>query len=219
MTITSGEREFRLRRFSDDFAQILRERILTGELHSGERLNEVQLGKEFGISRSPIREALQALAGEGLVEFVAGKGAFVGGLTVQEVRDLGGVREALETHAVGIVAGSVDSAGIVALDASLEVHDGYRSKDEEPDFHSMMLRLAGNPRLEQAAAAVTARLRLARSRSALRPGRIAQARAEHEAIVTAIQGNDRQAAIEHMRTHIHRATENACAALATRSEA
>lgn len=214
MTVADGERDFRFRRFSDDFAQILRERIGQGELRSGERLNEVQLAREFGISRSPIREALQALAGEGLVEFVAGKGAYIGGISVQEVRDLGAVREALETHAVRIISDEIGADGIAALQASLDIAGGYRSHVQDLDFHETILRLTGNARLEQSATAVAAQLRLARSRSAQCPGRIAEARQEHRAIIAAIQEGDRGTAVGQMRAHIQRATHNACLALA-----
>lgn len=210
---TSGS-GFQQRRFSDDFARLLRVRILSGELEAGQRLNEVQLSKEYGISRSPIREALQALAGEGLVRFVAGRGAFVGGLTVQEARDLGGVREALETHAVGMVVDRLDPGALAMLRASVDVLDGgYLDEDDAADFHSTILRLTGNSRLENHAASVTAHLRLARSRSATREGRVAAASAEHRTILAAIESGDRTAAVEAMRVHIRRATDNACAAL------
>lgn len=216
MTFDAGDGGFRLRRFSDDFARILRERILAGELEAGSRLNEVQLSKEFGISRSPIREALQALAGEGLVTFVAGKGAFVGGITAQEARDLGAVREALETHAVGIVADRIDDAALAALEAVLAVDEsGYADGGVgRIDFHATLLRLSGNERLEHAAMVVAAHLRLARSRSATQPGRVSDASGEHRLILEALRAGDRQGAIDAMRLHLQRATENACAALA-----
>lgn len=205
---------FRQRRFSDDFAKLLRARILSGELDAGQRLNEVQLAKEYGISRSPIREALQALAGEGLVQFTAGKGAFVGGLTVADARDLGGVREALETHAVGIVVDRLDAESLAMLRAAVDVLEGsYAADDDRFDFHGTILRLSGNPQLEQHAASVTAHLRLARSRSAATTGRIAEARGEHGTIFAAMERGDRHAAIEAMRSHIQRATQNACAVL------
>lgn len=214
MTI-GGESGFQVRRFSDDFARILRERILTGALAAGERLNEVQLSKEFGISRSPIREALQALSGEGLVQFVAGRGAFVGGLTAEEARDLGAVREALETHAVGVVASRLDERALALLEQSLSVDEaGYVDGGQGTlDFHATILRLTENSRLEQAALSVAAHLRLARSRSATRPGRVAEASDEHRVIFEALRRGRREAAVEAMRVHIQKATENACAAL------
>jgi GntR family transcriptional regulator, rspAB operon transcriptional repressor len=205
---------FRQRRFSDDFAKLLRARILSGELDAGQRLNEVQLSKEYGISRSPIREALQGLAGEGLVQFIAGKGAFIGGLTVADARDLGGVREALETHAVGIVVDRLDAENLAMLRASVDVLEGSYADDVDRfDFHGTILRLSGNPQLEHHAASVTAHLRLARSRSAATTGRLAEAGGEHRKILAAIERGDRRAAVEAMRSHIQRATQNACTAL------
>ncbi|GAA1062330.1 GntR family transcriptional regulator [Agromyces bracchium] len=207
-----SEATFAQRRFSDDFAGILRRRILDGEMKGGDRLNEVQLSNEYGISRSPIREALMALAGEGLVTFVAGKGAFVREVTVQEVRELGQVREALESFAVELVAQNATPEQLEALaeNSGVGASSGVVSDD---DFHRTILDLAGNERLTQYASHVIARLRMARSRSAGVPGRVEDAAAEHAAILTAIRAGDTSAASEAMRSHLRAATESASAAL------
>lgn len=202
---------FEVRRFSDDFARILRERIVRGEMAGGDRLNEVQLSQEYGISRSPIREALMSLAGEGLVTFVAGKGAFVREVGIDEVRDLGEVRQALESFAVERIATTATPEQLDRLTEHLGVGDHVGGSDA--DFHRLLLELAGNERLTQYAQHVIARLRMARARSADLPGRIGEATAEHRAIVDAVRSGDAAAASAAMREHVARATESACAAL------
>lgn len=212
---------FTVRRFSDDFARILRERILSGELTPGDRLNEVKLAAHYGISRSPIREALQALSGEGLVTFVPGRGAFVGGLTVVEIREIGQIREALESYAVRLVATSATPEQLDGLAKSVDVIDHAGDNDPEcaqRDFHAEVLRLAGNGRLEQHAATVATLLRAARSRSATIPGRVDNAAQEHQVILEALRLGDVDAAADAMQAHIRKATDNACAAMEATEE-
>lgn len=201
-----SESGFTVRRFSDDFARLLRGRILGGDLQPGERLNEVHLAERYGISRSPIREALQALAGEGLVTFVAGKGAFVHELTASEVQNLGEIREALESQAARLVAERATATQVDELERSVAVTE---TPGEDADFHAVMLRLSGNPRLEFLGGSTAARLRLARTQSATDPERVARATDEHRAIVAAIRAGDVETAGVAMREHVARATESA----------
>lgn len=202
--------EFTVRRFSDDFAKLLRGRILGGDLQPGERLNEVHLAERYGISRSPIREALQALSGEGLVTFVAGKGAFVQELTAQEVINLGEVREALETQAARLVAVRATADQLDELERSASITDDPNGEGPSA-FHLVLFRIAGNPRLELIGVSTAQRLRLARARSASDGQRLVQATAEHHEVVAALRAHDPDRASALMRDHIKRATESAAA--------
>ena len=206
-----SETQFTVRRFSDDFADILRKRILAGELKAGERLNEVRLAETYGISRSPIREALQALSGEGLVRFVAGRGAFVGGLTPDEVREHGELREALEAHAARLAATRADAAGLAVLESTIERSDVAPGDegDSATDFHTCLLELADSQQLKALGMSTIARMRLARSSSATRPGRLEQAVVEHREIYEAIRDGDVDRAGDSARTHVSRAWQNA----------
>jgi DNA-binding GntR family transcriptional regulator len=204
-----SDSRFTVRRFADDFVPLLRNRILSGELEEGERLNEVKLAEQYGISRSPIREGLQALAAEGLVRLVPGRGAFVTAMTPEEVRELGQLREAIESHAARLVAESADPQAIETLARSVDLLENL---DAATDFHTVLLQVAGNSRLEQTGLSIAARLRLARSRSATRPGRLDEAAEEHRAIIDAIRTGDPDIAGAAMRAHIARATESAVSA-------
>jgi len=193
------------RRFADDFVPLVRRQILEGELREGERLNEVKLAEQYGISRSPIREGIQALAAEGLVRLVPGRGAFVAAMTAEDVRELGQVREAIESHAARIVAEAGDPERIARLERAVEALESA----VEADFHRVLLEATGNERLVTVGASVADRLRLARSRSATRPGRVDEAVEEHRSILEAIRSGDGDAAASAMLRHVARATESA----------
>src|SRR4051794_27841584 len=80
--------------------EVLRERILDGTIRPGERLNEVTLAAALGISRGPLREAIQRLTSEGLLTVISHRGAFVRTFSRAEVVELYELRAALELHAV-----------------------------------------------------------------------------------------------------------------------
>ena len=80
----------------DSIADRLRASILEGALRPGERIVELTVARQLGVSRAPLREALWQLAKEGLVRFVANRGAFVADLSADDVRDIFDVRESLE---------------------------------------------------------------------------------------------------------------------------
>ena len=86
--------------FSQQTEVALREMILAGEIAPGERINEVALAGELGISRGPLREAIQRLVSGGLLTVISHRGAFVRTFTPGEIVDLYGLRSALELHAV-----------------------------------------------------------------------------------------------------------------------
>jgi len=88
----------------DEVADSLRDMILSGRLPPGERLNEVRLATELGISRGPLREAVQHLRGEGLLEVVRRRGSFVVALSIDDVVDIYELRAAIEGRAARILA-------------------------------------------------------------------------------------------------------------------
>lgn len=156
--------------FSAQAVDVLRGMVLSGQLRAGERLNEVELANALGISRGPLREAIQRLRSEGLLTAVSGRGAFVRTFTSESLSDLFEVRIALETHAVRLIGRRADpAAGIILQDLlertqeKLDSGDGY---PEDQDFHRRLLELSGNPALMETATEVHRQIQLARSRSA-----------------------------------------------------
>lgn len=148
---------------------VLRERAMRYEFRPGERINEQALGREFGISRPPLREALNRLVAEGFLGFVMNRGFFRKSITVEEVFDLYQVRIALERRALYLAVGRALNADIAALDAFWA---GVQSKAAElsaadllladEEFHRRMVALAGNKELSAFLEQVTRRIHVAR---------------------------------------------------------
>src|SRR4030043_728654 len=98
----------------------LKKRIINHSLKSGEPLNESVLTKELGISKTPIREALQQLEKEGFVENIPGKGSFVSRISVQDIREIFEIREILECEAIKRAALKSDPDKIESIKKKFE---------------------------------------------------------------------------------------------------
>jgi DNA-binding GntR family transcriptional regulator len=186
--------------------------ILEGDLPPGERLSESGLARRFGISRGPLREAIGQLEGRGLVERVSNLGARVVALDRSDLLALMEVREALEGMACWLAATRMAEADIARLRDLLEIHAqaepmvsgrGYFQGAGDRDFHQIIMRASGNARLAaQIGSELYPLLRLYRHRLSMRPGRPAEALAEHREILDALAERDPDRAQEAMRRHI-----------------
>jgi DNA-binding GntR family transcriptional regulator len=190
------------------------EAISAGEFEPGQRLSEADLARRFGISRGPLREALQRLEGR-LVVRRARVGVHIIELSADAIRELFTIREALEGLAARLAAENAEKSDIKALrnllsrhakDPALKAGAAYRQGTFDTDFHATIVRLAGNLRLENLLLEnLYYQLRLYRYRSSVKSGRALLAFDEHVAIVDAIESGNPDASEEAMRTHIHNA--------------
>lgn len=171
-------------------------------------MKEIEVSRDLGISRAPIREAIQNLANEGLVELVPHRGAIVAIFGAEEVRELYEVREALEIMATRLAAERASDRQLTELQGMLETTgirlegDVNASYPRDLDFHNRIFELAGNTKLEDMANGITAQLRLARFRSGARPGRAGDSYREHIAVFEALKEKDPNKAEKAMRKHI-----------------
>lgn len=192
-----------------DLATRIREMILRGELVPNQRLVESDLSEEFGASRPAVREALRELAGEGLVERVANRGARVRAVGFEEAIEIAEARRALESLCAGKAAETVTDAEIEelrALGTAMEraVADGdreaYAARNRE--MHDRVHEISG----QQTAIQLIRRLRGQNVRQQFRlaqqPGRPDVSVVEHVAIIEAIASRDRQAAEQAMASHL-----------------
>jgi DNA-binding GntR family transcriptional regulator len=204
--------------FSDRVERALRDRILHGDVAPGDRLNEVEIAGELGVSRGPIREALQRLASDGLVELQAHRGAFVRRLGPEEVRDLFEVRLALETTVARLAAGRATDAQLADLDALARAgsdpvgHADVRFQGAR-DLHARLAEATGNAALIAHLTLVNQELRLLRTRSGEVPARAEHAVAEHAEIVAAVRAGDADGAAAAMEAHLRSALTHALAAM------
>ncbi|AWB93830.1 GntR family transcriptional regulator [Aeromicrobium chenweiae] len=192
----------------------LREEIVQGERPTGSRLNEVEIAADLGVSRGPVREALQRLAHHGLVTLESHRGAFVRSLDLGEVRELFEVRIALECEAAELAAIRIDRSGLGSLvqaqeQAVSEVRLGPRAGVFDTlDVHELIVRQAGNQRLADAVTQVNTQLRLARSRSGATGTRAREAVDEHRQLITALTSRDPEGARLAMKAHLTASLQN-----------
>lgn len=187
---------------------VLRDMLLRGNFEPSQRINEVEMANALGISRGPLREALQRLASEGLVRLVSHRGAFVPDFSVEQVHELWELREALETMGARLAAQRRSKADVEELHSMLHQTEAMLTANStEPyphdlDFHQRVLILSGNQMLVDRAREVSSLLHLARAKSASRPTRARNAFQEHLAIARAIEDGDMDAAGNAMRAHL-----------------
>lgn len=188
--------------FSGQSVEVLREMVVTGQLRSGQRLNEVELARALGISRGPLREAINRLKGEGLLTSVNLRGTFVRTFARTELRDLYEVRIAIETHALRITS----SSGFDGLKALLVKTEGAMNSTTAPyprdlDFHDLLVLSTGNEALVRVARENNRQIHLARSISAHNPERARVALDEHVAIVELLIDGDPRVAEVLLESH------------------
>lgn len=207
--------------YADRSVAVLRTMILDGRLLPGARLNEVHLSQALGISRGPLREALRRLSSEGLIDIVPHRGACVSSFSAGQLQELYELRIALECHAARLVAERADRSGVKELAAELDGAARLLDQEDCPypsdqDFHGTLLRLADSRELIEAAASVTARISLARSKSASQPERARAALEEHRQVLAALSDGDADKAARLLRAHLMASLENAVSLLAPR---
>jgi DNA-binding GntR family transcriptional regulator len=154
------------------FASIVGERIraniIGGVLAPGSQLNEVELAESFGVSRGPVREALQRLIQEGLLRSEPHRGVFVPVMSAEDIEDIYLAREALETAAVRrITATSRAATAYKALDkivrgmeSAEQAGDWGLVASRDLDFHTALVAAAESPRLERMFTTVISETRL-----------------------------------------------------------
>ena len=211
----------------DKLASQLHARVLSGELPSGTRLRQEALAEEFGVSRTPVREALQKLEAGGLVELQPHRGAVVRGLSPREIRDAYEVRAALEALAARLAAERITREQLerlnhaqgkfrAALKRTAARRRGGREVGEREiglwgsandEFHQTIHEASGNDVLVGALAQLhrnfprdLSRLVVSESTAMLE----ANVR-EHEAILDALSRHDATTAHELMQKHVARA--------------
>ena len=197
--------------------------ILDGTLRPGDPLGEVDLATRIGVSRTPVREALQRLAMEGLVTWVPGRGAFVSGLSVPDIVELFQLREALESHSARLAAASPARAtmteylGRFADSRTYVADDTMRYFELTAAFDSAVADLAANGRIRIALDEVWAQAARIRRMSNRNMSRIVESIGEHEAIARAIAAGDGNAAAAAAGLHISNSLRNVIESLATQS--
>jgi DNA-binding GntR family transcriptional regulator len=197
-----------------EVAELLRQRIFQRELEPGSWIDELKLAEEYGISRTPLREALKVLAAEGLVTMKVRRGAYVTEVSEKDLSDVYHLLSLLESDAAGVVAQKATPAQIKELQAmheQLEAAAGNREKffAINERFHMRLLEIAGNRWRDQMVADLRKVMKLNRHNSLLKSGRIEESMNEHRAIMKALVKRDAAGAALRMQAHFSNGLEAA----------
>ncbi|GKS98330.1 GntR family transcriptional regulator [Acidovorax sp. SUPP3434] len=190
----------------EEVAEQLRQRIFRRELQPGSWIDELRIAEEFGISRTPLREALKVLAAEGLVTMKVRRGAYVTEVSDKDLRDVYHLLALLESDAAGVVAASATAEQLRELEglhrelaASVDDRERFFAVNER--FHMRVLEMADNRWRNQMVADLRKVMKLNRHNSLLKQGRIDESLREHGRVLAALQAHDAQAAACAMREH------------------
>ncbi|EJL85390.1 transcriptional regulator [Polaromonas sp. CF318] len=198
----------------EEVAELLRQRIFSRELAPGSWIDELKLAEEYGISRTPLREALKVLATEGLVTMKVRRGAYVTEVSERDLTDVYHLLALLESDAAGVVATQATPSQLKELQGlheELEKAAGNRERFFEINeaFHMRLLEIANNRWRDQMVADLRKVMKLNRHNSLLKSGRIEESLAEHRAIMQALAAHDAEATAQRMREHFRNGLEAA----------
>ena len=193
----------------DELAVRLRRMIVENELEPGARINERGLCDQFGVSRTPLREAIKVLAREGYVRLTPNRGAAVAELTAADLEEAFPIMGALEALAGELAATNATDAQIAAiLDDHVRMRAAYEAGDRPTYFalneaiHLAIAEASGNATLEQMQRSLDGRVRRGRYQANISASRWRQAMEEHEEIAEALEARDASRLGDVLRRHL-----------------
>ncbi len=190
----------------------IREAIINGNLKPRERLMEIQLAEELGVSRTPIREALRKLELEGFIVMIPRKGAYVADISFKDIADVYEIRAALEGLAAALAAERITDEELEEMERflvgkaeAIANNDMEKLVDVDTRFHEIIYQASRNERLSTIINNLREQIQRCRITSLSVPGRMKESLQEHRAIVEAIQSRDIQLARQVAQDHIENA--------------
>ncbi len=200
--------------------ETLREAIINGTLKPGERMMEIQLAEQLGVSRTPVREAIRKLELEGFVVMIPRKGAYVAGISLKDIADVFEVRAAMEALAAGLAAERITAEELeemerllVRIGEYIEANRFEEVVEMDTLFHEALYKASRNLKLEQILQNLREQIQRFRSTSLAYPGRMREALEEHKKIVEAISERNAALAQQLAQEHIENAENSMLEAL------
>lgn len=202
-------RQYSLR---ESVTESLRAAIIAGTLQEGTLYSAPALAAAFGVSATPVREAMMDLTREGLVETMKNKGFRITGMSDRELDELTEIRLLLEPPVMENIAGTIPPAGITVLHSLADsIVDAARDGDlaaylaADREFHAELLRYSGNNQLVELATSLRARTRMYGLKALSESNRLADSAHEHHELVDLVESGDGAGAREHLSRHIRHA--------------
>ena len=199
---------------ADNVFSALENQILSGTLPKGAFITELKACEQFGVSRTPVREALMRLRQEGLVE-ESGKGALVIGITEADIDDIYEVRIRIEGLAAARCASRISDEELKKLSETVELQEFYAARGAadslrnlDSEFHRQIFSYCGSRTMETLLLELHRKVKLVRRVSVEDPTRAKAAVGEHRAILDALAAHDAARAEALTAEHIRNAKKN-----------
>jgi DNA-binding GntR family transcriptional regulator len=189
--------------------QAVRADIVAMTMRPGDKISENELARRFGVSRTPVREAIQRLADEGLVEIFPQSGTFVARIPYDELPEAIVIRKALEGTTASLAATAASRSQVLTL-ASVIEQQREAAEADDPDafhradelFHAKLADISGHPAIWKLVLQVKTQVDRFRRLTLILPHRMYAVIAEHEQILAAIERGDGGAAAAAMTRHL-----------------
>ena len=201
----------------EEVAELLRQRIFSGELAPGSWIDELRIAQAYGISRTPLREALKVLAAEGLVTMKVRRGAYVTEVDAKDQEDVYHLLSLLESDAAGVVARVATDTQLQELQAlhqqlQAALADTERFFEINEQFHLRLLEIANNRWRDQMVADLRKVMKLNRHNSLFKTGRIEESFDEHQRLMDALTARNAELSAQRMKEHFANGLEAASSA-------
>lgn len=190
----------------------IRQAIVDGTFSPGERLMEIQLADEMGVSRTPVREAIRKLELEGLVVMIPRRGTYVADISIKDITEIYEVRISLDVLAAGLAAERITDEELAQLNRLLMEmgkHVANMNMDKiveiDTEFHNVLYTAARNERLTTIIINLREQLTGIRGRSMSAPGRLIETMDEHRVLVECVAARNVEAAQSAARVHLENA--------------
>jgi DNA-binding GntR family transcriptional regulator len=201
--------EISRRYLHDEAAERLRELIRAGELEPRARVNEFELAERFGISRTPLREAIKILATEGLLELLPNRGARVASVSPEEVDEIMEVVAGLEATAADLACRAITDEEIASIEVKhLAMVEAWKRGDDPAYFtlnreiHEAIMQASRNATLQGIYANLSGRIQRARYSAHKTPAQWKKAVGEHEQMIRLLKRRDGERLALVLRDHI-----------------
>ncbi len=205
--------------------EVLKKAIITGEIPAGERIVETDYADRLHISRTPLREALRKLERDGLVEYVMRRGVVVRAFTIEDVKEIYTIRNALEMLTLPAIIENATAEDIASLREKLAEMDRLQEKDDVEglsplarEFHAQLTSISAQKRILRVIESQDEYIRRFSAMSIRQENRRSAAHAEHHKLVDYVEARDLEKFTELTRHHIDRSMDNCLAALAAQKQ-
>ena len=179
----------------------IRDAIINGVFAPGERLMEIQMADEMGVSRTPVREAIRKLEMEGFVVMIPRRGTYVSNMSIRDINDVYEIRISLDTLAAGLAAERIS-------DEELE--------EADIEFHDVLYKASRNERLRNIINNLREQITVIRGVSMRYPGRLKDTQEEHRRLVESIAARNVEKSQEAARIHLENAERTLMIAMSER---